>query len=132
MQRLLIALFILVIGTAVAGTAMAVDGSNGLDPAAVEPKTSAVDELADDPEAGLPPTYAPKRAGDGPPTYVPGRAEIVSPTSEIGRNINPSQDPTVRICKNPDGTYAVIHTTPAPGKDPYPDDDPEDLRSRPC
>jgi len=99
---------------------------DGLNPAAVEPKKAAVDELVDDPEANSPPIYPPYRHTDKPPTYVPGRAQLMAPSSEIARTVNPDQDPTIRICRNPDGTYMVIHTTPAPGKNPYPND-PEDL-----
>jgi hypothetical protein len=133
MNRWLIAIAVFAVGVGVVGTAMAVvgDDEDEPNPAAVEPQRSAVDKLVEDPEAGKAPTYASKTPEDKPPTYVPGRAEVVSPASDIARKVNPSQDPNVRICKNPDGTYVVIHTTPVPGKDPYPND-PEDLRSRPC
>jgi len=133
MKRLVLASLVLALGVAAVGTATAVVGGNddSLNPAAVEPKTAAVDELVDDPEAGKPPTYAPRGTDDGPPSYVPGLAEVVPPDTPAGRKLNPTNDPNVRACRNPDGTYVVIHTTPVPGKDPYPND-PEDLRRRPC
>jgi hypothetical protein len=88
------------------------------------------DELVPDPEAGKPPL--PAKKGEPPRTFEPGRAQVVAPDSELGRRFNPSGDPTVRICREPDGTVWYVHRTPVPGKNPYPTNDPEDLRTRPC
>jgi hypothetical protein len=133
MKRRLVAVLILALGAGVVGTATAVVGGddNTLNPAAVEPKKPAVDELVDDPEAGKPPTYGPNNPTDRSPVYEPGAAKVVAPDSEIGRKLNPHADPNMRICQKPDGGYVVIQTTPIPGKNPYPND-PEDLRSRAC